>query len=271
MGRKPPVETNYHIPGAPSLALLTDSHNCNPAPILESLALHHPALICIAGDFTYGSVPVAPSTPGILKMQESKNALDLITGCAAIAPTYISLGNHEWMLSEPDLQLISSTGAVVLDNTFTTTTVGNEKLVIGGLSSARVTDYQKWRADHPSSELYHRETYHVTTPTQPELDWLSEFTAVPGFHILLCHHPEYYTFLRDRGIDLILSGHAHGGQWRFYNPIKREWVGVFAPGQGFLPRLTSGVVDNHLVISRGLSNTTVIPRINNPTELIYIN
>lgn len=267
MGRKTPVETNYHIPGAPRFALLSDSHNCDPTPILSSLRRRRPQLILITGDFVYGSTPTTPAT---LKMQESRNAMDLIAGCAEIAPTYLSLGNHEWMLSEADLRLIMSTGAVVLDNRWTSTEVGDERLVIGGLSSARYTHYQRWRADNHSSELYPRETYHVERP-QPDLSWLSDFCSTPGFHVLMSHHPEYYPLLRSHSIDLVLSGHAHGGQWRFYNPIKRECVGVWSPGQGFLPRLTSGVVDNRLVISRGLSNTTVIPRLWNPTELIYIN
>lgn len=277
MGRKhrsgkTPVETTYNVPNCPAtklahpLALLADSHNTNPTPILESLRAHSPALILIAGDFTYGSVPPRPSQ---LKMEESTAAMDLITGCAAIAPTYLSLGNHEWMLAEPDRRLISSTGAVVLDNTFISTVVDGQKIILAGLSSARVTDYQRWRDAHPSSELYPRETYHVEK-TEPNLSWLSDFTAAPGYHVLLCHHPEYYHLLRDRGIDLICAGHAHGGQWRFYNPIKREWVGVWSPGQGFLPRLTSGVVENRLVVSRGLTNTTIVPRINNPTEIVYI-
>lgn len=265
------VETTYNVPNCPAtklahpLALLSDSHNCDPQPILDSLRAHTPALILIAGDFTYGSVPA----DGKLKMEESTAAMDLITGCAAIAPTYLSLGNHEWMLHDSDLRLIADTGAVVLDNTFISTEVDGERVVIGGLSSARYTHYQLWRSEQRTDVLYPRETYRPSTP-EPNLSWLSDFTAVPGFHILLCHHPEYYHLLRSHSIDLILSGHAHGGQWRFYNPIKREWVGVWSPGQGFLPRLTSGVHENRLVISRGLANTTVIPRINNPTEIVYI-
>lgn len=278
MGRKhrsgkTPVETTYTVPNCPAtklahpLALLSDSHNTDPQPILSSLRSRRPSLILIAGDFVYGSTPSHPSQ---LKMQESTAAMDLITGCTTIAPTYISLGNHEWMLHDSDLRLIADTGAVVLDNSFITTEVDGQRIILAGLSSARVTDYQRWRDAHPSSELYPRETYHVAPPLQPDLSWLSDFCSAPGFHVLLCHHPEYYTYLRDRDIDLILSGHAHGGQWRVFNPFKREWVGVWSPGQGFLPRLTSGVVENRLVISRGLSNTTVIPRICNPTEILYV-
>ena len=75
--------------------------------------------------------------------------------------------------------------------------------------------------------------------------------------------------IESRDIDLIFSGHCHGGQWRVYSILHREERGVFAPGQGLFPPLTSGLHDGRLLISRGLSNTTFIPRINNPTEIIY--
>ena len=52
------VETKYSIPGAPSLALLADTHNIDPFFIIASLRVHRPSLIMIAGDFVYGNKPV---------------------------------------------------------------------------------------------------------------------------------------------------------------------------------------------------------------------
>lgn len=114
-------------------------------------------------------------------------------------------------------------------------------MLIGGLTSGKVTG-------------------------RVETDWLEEFSSSPGFHILLCHHPEYIPLIPS-GIDLILSGHAHGGQWRFFGR------GVFAPGQGLLPRYTSGVYREDgktMIVSRGLANTAPVPRFNNPTEVVYV-
>ena len=88
-------------------------------------------------------------------------------------------------------------------------------------------------------------------------------------HILLSHHPEYYSII-PASVDLILSGHAHGGQIRMYNPFKREWFGLWSPGQGWWPKWTRGVYEGRLVVSAGLSNTTWIPRIGNPTEIVYL-
>ena len=130
------------------------------------------------------------------------------------------------------------------------------RLLIGGLTPGVVTKQRKpdWRSD--------------PTPPDPKLEWLSEFEKQDGCRILLCHHPEYYpTYLADRNIDLVFSGHAHGGQWRLFGR------GLIAPGQGLFPRLTSGVhpgAHGKLVISRGMGNGTWIPRINNPCEVVII-
>jgi predicted MPP superfamily phosphohydrolase len=106
-------------------------------------------------------------------------------------------------------------------------------------------------------------------PALPDTTWLTAFSATPGYHILLCHHPEYFPRIPE-SIELVLSGHAHGGQWRLYNPFKRQWIGVFAPGQGLWPRWTKGVYEGRLVVSAGLSNTVSVPRLFNPTEIVYI-
>ena len=62
----------------------------------------------------------------------------------------------------------------------------------------------------------------------------------------------------------MVSGHAHGGQWRIFGR------GVFAPGQGLFPKYTSGIHDGRLVISRGLKKSGTIPRIFNSPELVII-
>lgn len=101
---------------------------------------------------------------------------------------------------------------------------------------------------------------------QPDLSWLESMERQDGYKILLSHHPEYYTrHLKNAAVDLILFGHAQGGQWRI------SGKGIFASGQGLFPRYTSGVHDGKLIISRSLSNTKAVPRLgNDPTEIVYI-
>jgi hypothetical protein len=70
--------------------------------------------------------------------------------------------------------------------------------------------------------------------------------------------------LRERKIDLTVSGHAHGGQWSLFGR------GLFAPDQGLFPKYTRGVHEGRLVVSRGLSNSIRLPRIFTPTELLYL-
>jgi predicted MPP superfamily phosphohydrolase len=92
---------------------------------------------------------------------------------------------------------------------------------------------------------------------------MEDFAVAPGYHILLSHEPHCFSLVPS-SIDLMLSGHAHGGQWRLFGR------GVFAPGQGWFPRYSKGVYEGRLVVSAGLSNTTWVPRLFNPTEVVYI-
>ncbi len=248
-------ETTYLIPGVPDLAVLADFHSSDPEPILQSLRNHRPQFILVPGDFIYGTVPQRG-----LKMQQSTQALRLLSGCYMIAQTFVSLGNHEWMLHQLDLQEIKSTGAIVLDNSWVT----YSGIHFGGLTSAHATAYQQFRG---RGQIYPAEPKYGKIA--PSTDWLKDYARQKGLHILLCHQPEYYHLI-PRSVELIVSGHAHGGQWRFFNPFTRKWAGVFAPGQGFLPRWTEGIRDGKMVISRGLANTSRFPRLNNPPEIVYI-
>ena len=71
-------------------------------------------------------------------------------------------------------------------------------------------------------------------------------------------------FVSENNLNLVLSGHAHGGHWRLFGR------GVYAPGQGLFPKYTAGVVDGVCVISRGLGDHTSIPRLFNEPELVMI-
>ena len=264
-------ETFYSFPVPLSIALVADLHDHPYTDIISSLQTNKPDIICIAGDFTHGGFPASglkmentkyalggfPASG--LKMENTKYALSFLAACTVIAPVYVSLGNHEWLFCEQDLDVIRSVGAVVLDNSF----VLKDGVVIGGLTSARFTGYRLYRKGFDSL-AYPRPYYPDVKKLIPDLSWLDAFEAQPGYKILLSHHPEYYdAYLRDREIDLILSGHAHGGQVRLFRH------GLFAPGQGLLPKYTSGVHGN-LILTRGLSNTAFLPRFFNPTELVYI-
>lgn len=261
------VETTYHIPGAPRIALLADLHGRPCQAVIDSLTAHRPSLVCLAGDFIYGSWPEDNVSPLVSQI----NVLPFFRACAAIAPTFFSLGNHEQALDHADLAAIATTGVVVLDNEWRKVEVDGKAVVIGGLSSAYATDYRKAVEKIRSAENRYpkKEAIEglkgITTADKhtPDTDWLTDFAAAPGFKICLSHHPEYFPLVPP-SVDLILSGHAHGGQWRLFNH------GVWSPGQGFLPRWTKGVYEGRLVVSTGLSNTASVPRLFNSCEVVFI-
>ena len=258
-----PIDKFYEIPCPCFTALLADFHNTDPEPVLMSLRSQKPDVILIAGDIVFST----PPKDNRLQIHDNRNAIDFLRACSGIAPTFFSLGNHEFMLCKGDLEVISSTGVTLLDNSWTS----HNGLVIGGLSSAHFTLYQDFRSRQSGDKLYPKPLkYILSHKNPPELSWLGEFERQDGYKILLCHHPEYYPpYLRGRKIDLICAGHCHGGQWRFYSPVHKETRGVYAPGQGLFPALTSGIHDGRLLISQGVSNPVRVPRINNPTEIVY--
>ena len=88
--------------------------------------------------------------------------------------------------------------------------------------------------------------------------------------ICLTHYPELFlSKLLNKNIDIAFTGHAHGGHIRL-----PKIGGLYSNGEGFLPKLTEGVEtmtdDTQVVISRGLGNHNLIPRINNQPELVVV-
>ncbi len=249
-------QTFYRFDTPVKICLLADIHNRPFEQIQASLDKQKPDIIAVAGDIIE-RVDRYTDQPVILQPQYS---LPFLKMCAQAATTFFSLGNHEWMLSQKDREIISQTGVTLLDNSF----VQYQRLCIGGLSSSGVTAYEEFRKDKPKP---YPEWNHFNSPqrSEPYTDWLAAFEQQKGYKILLCHHPEYWVkYLRGRKIDLVLSGHAHGGQIRLFGR------GLFAPGQGVFPKYTSGIHGN-MIISRGLANTgKPIPRLFNRREIVYI-
>lgn len=271
-------EPIYDVPAGFDLkiAVVSDLHARDGIRVIRSLEKHKPGLIAIPGDFVqkkrpqkHGKILDIP----IVAFQ--KNVMALLVGCAAIAPTFVSLGNHESVLDEEDLALVKSSGVILLDNTFQRF---SSDVVIGGLTAGHVLNYREYKASWLRSfgrtERYpSRSAGEMPDWFQVEANWLYDFERQDGYKILLNHHPEYWNlrdpYLSARKIDLVLSGHAHGGQMRFFNR------GLYSPGQGFFPKYTKGVftgTNGRLVVSTGLCNTAkLVPRINNPTETVYVN
>ena len=92
---------------------------------------------------------------------------------------------------------------------------------------------------------------------------------VTDFQILLAHEPQYLENYSEAGVDLVLTGHAHGGQFRF--PIVGG--GLVAPDQGFFPKYSEGVHEmgsTTMIISRGLGNSIIPVRLFNLPEIVCV-
>ena len=200
------VDTIYQLDVPAHLALLGDMHGRPYQDIINSLKKHHPGLILIVGDILYGVQPPEDRSPLVAQPY----VLPFLEGCSHVAKTFLSLGNHEWMLDDGDFRQIRMTGVTILDNSW-------EKwngMVIGGLTSAYVRDYRRYRDGLQLSHLrYPEKVAHEgrnSGERVPDLSWLTAFCQAPGYHILLSHHPEYYPMI-PKDVELILSAHAHGG------------------------------------------------------------
>ena len=100
-------------------------------------------------------------------------------------------------------------------------------------------------------------------------DKIEKITPDISPKILLAHEPQFFEKYANYGYDLVLCGHAHGGQWRI--PFTK--IGLYAPGQGTFPKYTAGVHEKGktaMVISRGLGNSEFPLRLFNRPEIISI-
>lgn len=208
-------------------AFVSDLHDCENQPILQAIQENGADAILIGGDFIHSSTVYA-------------NGIQFLKEAAKLLPTFCVLGNHELRFGGDLIPIVRDIPITLLRDE----DVEFKGVRIGGISSSTAYSEDKILLNHR---------------------YLQTYSKKDGFKLLLCHHPEYYgDHLRQYKIDLILSGHAHGGQWRLFGR------GAYAPGQGVFPKYTSGLYEERLLVGRGLGNHHIVPRINNRRELIFI-
>ena len=247
---------NPHI----SIAIVADLHEFNPKPVLEILASIRPDVIAVPGDLfenhEFGEnldkeddslisrllcriIRITNRLAGLRWRQKNhcckQNVYDFLLEASKIAPVVMSLGNHELYLTEEDKAVLAAAKVTLLNNS----SVEIKNVLFGGIPSKQITG-------------------------EMDTEFLRSFSDLPGYKVLLCHHPEYYAMLQQYPIDLFISGHCHGGQ------IRVRGRGIFAPGQGLLPHYHHGVYDGRLVVSSGCANTASIPRWGNETEVVVV-
>ncbi|MBA2174932.1 metallophosphoesterase [Halobacillus locisalis] len=179
-----------------------------------------------------------------------KAGITLLDRLKQTAPVYYVTGNHEWDSGKAEdlIEQLSGRGIRVLQDDMDEIERMDDSITIIGL-------------DDPD-----KRPGHATVRMDP-LDRLVE-EAKSKFTILLSHRPEHFDLYQQMPLDLVFSGHAHGGQFRL--PLIGGFV---APGQGILPTYTEGSYEGNgttLVVSRGLGNSIFPQRFFNRPEVVTV-
>lgn len=180
-------------------------------------------------------------------------AIDMIKEIIEIAPVYYVMGNHEARTNEYDnlkSQMIEL-GVKILENEAQEIQLNNSTINILGINDP---SFNKER------DIYDSET----VKSNIENIQYNE----DNFTILLSHRPEVFKIYVEKNIDLVFTGHAHGGQ------IRLPFIGgIIAPNQGTFPEYTDGIYrekDTTMVVSRGIGNSIIPFRVNNRPELMIV-
>ncbi len=182
-------------------------------------------------------------------MSDEKSSIEgsriLFEGLKDKYPIYYVSGNHEhWMFdSDGVFDMVKENSITVIDNTYVTITINGEHLLLAGLKDPDATL-------HYSSKDILRKNLETL-----DENLMLDYTIDPDtYKILLSHRPEHINTYKEFDYDLVLSGHAHGGQVR----IPYILNGLYAPNQGFFPPKYAGgyyKVNDQMdfIIGRGLS------------------
>lgn len=216
---------------------ISDLHNAEfgkeNKKLLETIRSCSPDIIIITGDLVDSN------------HTNVERAVAFVKEAVKIAPVYYVTGNHEYWLdpseNEQMMQGILAAGAYDLDDEAARIEKGDSSFLLVGLDDQHLSD----------------ET--LKNLLQEQKNELS---------IVLAHEPQYLQNYANAEADLVLTGHAHGGQ------IRLPFVGgIVAPDQGFLPEYTSGQynsADTEMIVSRGLGNSIIPVRLFNYPEVVCV-
>lgn len=181
--------------------------------------------------------------------------IDLFKEILKICDIYLVVGNHE-IRSDTNqylefIDMLTEIGVIVLKDNSTHIERNGEKIQVIGLNDA--SNYKANYNDNYNEQI---------------IETINNLDDKECFSVLLSHHPELFDDYAKTNVDLVFSGHAHGGQFRL------PFIGgVIAPEQGLFPEYTEGVFteDNTtMIVSRGLGNSIVPVRINNSPEILVV-
>ena len=227
------------------IAVISDLHNAefgeNNSSLTTLIKNEKPDMIAITGDLI---------DSGKTDIEIAEN---LVKKLVEIAPCYYVTGNHEaWIggrYQELEEKLLDI-GVVILNDRAEQLAKNNETIQIAGLDDPDFTD---------RNSSIQESMLNVK---------LGNMNITEDYCVLLAHRPETFNAYSSENIDLVLSGHAHGGQFRL------PFIGgLIAPNQGFFPKYDAGeYFENNttMVVSRGIGNSIIPVRFNNRPEIVIV-
>ena len=226
------------------LAVVTDFHSSDNADYVASMvASCVPDAVLLVGDLFDDDTQNRPT----------ERTLSLMRQLSAQYPCYYVSGNHEAWTGEMDAlyQQTEEAGVTVLRMSSSVLTVRGQRIALCGVPDP----YEMVFSGAPD--------------TEEQLRQALENVDSADFTVLLAHRPELLAKYAQFPLDLVVSGHAHGGQVRIPGVLN----GLYAPNQGWFPKLAGGAYTQDgttLIVSRGLAVRTRLPRIFNRPEVVLV-
>lgn len=226
------------------LAVVTDFHSSDNADdVVAMVASCAPDAVLLVGDLFDDDTQNRPT----------ERTLSLMRQLSALYPCYYVSGNHEAWTGEMDAlyQQTEEAGVTVLRMSSGVLTVRGQRIALCGIPDP----YEMVFSGAPD--------------TEEQLRQALEDVDSADFTVLLAHRPELLAKYAQFPLDLVVSGHAHGGQVRIPGVLN----GLYAPNQGWFPKLAGGVYTQDgttLIVSRGLAVRTRLPRIFNRPEVVLV-
>ena len=242
---------------------LTDLHSVRSEKqgqlVYDMICGQNPDVICVTGDLVDSRYYAKHGVEG------EALTLALMEKLITLAPVYFIYGNHEMiLLDDPQnnafKNALEKLGVQNINNELVCyqRQEDGDKVYIGGIQDPS-TLYKDYRYAFLSNNGERMEAM---------LDAVTVGVRNEEFFLLLSHRPEYLEMYDQYPVDLVLTGHAHGGQFRL------PFIGgVYAPGQGFLPKYTAGLYetdDLEMYVGTGIGNSVIPVRIFNPPEILTI-
>lgn len=226
------------------LAVVTDFHSSdNAEKVAAMVASCAPDAVLLVGDLFDDDTANRPT----------ERTLSLMRQLSAQYPCYYVSGNHEAWTGEMDAlyQQTEEAGVTVLRMSSGVLTVRGQRIALCGIPDP----YEMVFSGAPD--------------TEEQLRQALEDVDSADFTVLLAHRPELLAKYAQFPFDLVVSGHAHGGQVRIPGVLN----GLYAPNQGWFPKLAGGAYTQDgttLIVSRGLAVRTRLPRIFNRPEVVLV-